>query len=602
MPHVTIDGVEHEVEPAGHVLDLLEALGHDVPSACSDPRLEPAFLYELPGRSGRFAPHLAHMPMRVHLFGTVELGLGARRLGPRDFGGRKQKQTLEILLVHLGEPVPKDRIADLLWGDHLPRDPFRVVESYVSTLRARIDPDAARARRIVVTEPGAYRFALDDAELDVRRFDSLTTEARQRNVGDRHSLLLEAHALVRGDLLADEPYAEWAFGLRDLYRERSLHALVDAAEDLLASGRAHEALARAEAAMHADPSRERAHRIAIAAHATMGDQDLALRAYDRCRATLDAELGVVPSSETERLYLRIVNDEALPRPAPALPPRIGIGAAPRTRYAVAGGGSVAYQVVGTGELDLVYAPGSWSHVEATWEEPRFAAFLRRLAEHHRVLLFDKRGVGMSDPAPPDAALDDRADDIRAVMDAAGSDRAVVFGVSEGGPMGVSLAARMPERVAGLVLFGPFGRLAAAPDYPWGWTEDFFAAFKDAVDIAWATGRGVGLANPSVHDDDEFAEWVGRYFRLAASPATARAMLDCCILDDVRHQLLHVGAPTLVLQRREATWVRPENGRFVADHIPGAQLVELPGADDWPWLGDADSVLAATEEFLERRGV
>jgi pimeloyl-ACP methyl ester carboxylesterase len=165
-------------------------------------------------------------------------------------------------------------------------------------------------------------------------------------------------------------------------------------------------------------------------------------------------------------------------------------------------------------------------------------------------------------------------------------------------MGVSLAARAPERVAGLILFGAFGRLAAAPDYPWGWSKDLIAAFKESLDLVWATGRGVGFANPSVSDDEAFAEWVAQYFRLAVSPARARAVLDMAFTDDVRHQLPAVSSPTLVLQRVGSVWVTPDNGRFVAEHIPGARYLELPGADEWPWLGDTDSVLAQAEAFLD----
>jgi pimeloyl-ACP methyl ester carboxylesterase len=233
-----------------------------------------------------------------------------------------------------------------------------------------------------------------------------------------------------------------------------------------------------------------------------------------------------------------------------------------------------------------------------WEDPRYAAFVARLARGRRLLVFDRRGVGMSDPAPAEATLAQQGDDIATVMDAAGARRAVVFGISVGGPTAVSLAVRRPERVAALVLYSCFGRLMVAPDYPWGWTPEFLELYKASLEQAWAEGRGVELALPTARDDPALVEWTSRYLRLATSPARARAMLDLSYGVDIRDELARVEVPTLVLHRRDEDLIDVGNGRYVADHIPGARYVEVPGADHWPWVGDTASVLDPVDAFLD----
>jgi len=204
---------------------------------------------------------------------------------------------------------------------------------------------------------------------------------------------------------------------------------------------------------------------------------------------------------------------------------------------------------------------------------------------------------MSDPAPPSVTLDERADDIRAVLDDVGSARAVVFGSCGSGPTAIALAARALDRVRGLILFGTFARMLAAPDYPAGWSEAFFAQYKAGLEQAWATGRGIRRSVPTAGDDETLMEWLGRLLRLSATPATARAILDFGATLDVRDHLGRVSAPTLVLHRRDDQWVHPDNGRFLAAHIAGARLVEVDGADHWPWFGDTASILRPVDSFL-----
>jgi pimeloyl-ACP methyl ester carboxylesterase len=208
-------------------------------------------------------------------------------------------------------------------------------------------------------------------------------------------------------------------------------------------------------------------------------------------------------------------------------------------------------------------------------------------------------MGMSDPAPPTVGLDDRAADIRAVLDDAGSTQAVVFGSCGSGPTAIALAAAEPDRVRGLILFGTFARMLAAADYPAGWSQEFFEQYKANLEQGWTTGRGIRRSVPTAGADESLMEWLSRLLRLSATPATARAILDFGATLDVRHLLARIGVPALVLHRRDDQWVDPANGRYLAEHLPHASYRELDGADHWPWFGDADSVLRPVDEFLAR---
>ena len=517
-------------------------------------------------------------------------------LGPTDLGGRKPKQVLEILLVHQGEAVPKERLATLLWVDRQPRDSMRTLEAYVAVLRGRLGPEVGR--RLVVTGRGAYRLDRDVADLDIDGFDALVSSARAADHDERLQLRQQALATIRGELLADEPYAEWAQPLRQLYQERVLSLRLDLAEDWLEAGRSGEAAECCEAVLQVEPTRERAHRLLVTARYVAGDQDRALVAYEECRRTLREELGVTPLPQTERVLLGVLRQE----PAEALMPRPGpvarLPASPPVRFARNGSATIAYQVIGDGPVDIVFAHGWFSHAEIGWEEPRYAAWLRRLARNRRVIVFDRRGMGMSDPAPATVSLPERSADMLCVLDAAGSDRAVAFGSCGAGPMAIELAARAPDRVAGLALFGTFARLSAAPDYPAGWSAEFFADYLTGLEQGWLSGRGVFRSVPSAGPDESLMEWLGRLLRLSVSPAGARAILDFGASIDVRDQLEGIRVPTLVLHRVHDQWVDPANGRFLAEHIPSARLLELPGADLWPWFGDAEGVLRPLEDFID----
>ena len=271
---------------------------------------------------------------------------------------------------------------------------------------------------------------------------------------------------------------------------------------------------------------------------------------------------------------------------------------PTTRYAKSGDYSIAYQVVGDAALDLVVVPGFVSHLEHAWENTAYAHFLERLASFSRLILFDKRGTGLSDRVPlrqlPD--LDERMDDVRAVMEAVGSERAALLGVSEGGPMSILFATTHPDRVLSLILYGTYARRLRDVDYPWAPTLEDHRIFIDRTHQDWGGPAGAEVWAPTLADDENFRRWWAQFLRLGASPAAARGVLEMTLQIDVRELLPAIRVPTLVLHRTGDRRIEVGGSRYLAGRIPGAKLVELPGSDHLIWAGDSDAVVDEIEEF------
>jgi pimeloyl-ACP methyl ester carboxylesterase len=271
--------------------------------------------------------------------------------------------------------------------------------------------------------------------------------------------------------------------------------------------------------------------------------------------------------------------------------------AARTRYARSGEVNIAYQVVGEGELDVVYVPGWVSHVEQVWEEPHFASFLHRLASFSRLILIDRSGTGLSDPVAHLPTLEERADEVRAVLDAVGSERAALAGVSEGGPMCTFFAASYPERTSALVLVASYAAMKRSEEIPWGLPEHALQSFVSRVEPRWGEGISVDFFAPSLAGDAAFKTAWGKIERYSASPGTARRLLSMACQLDVRDVLSSIRVPTLVLHRARDRAMRVEHGRYLAEKIPGARYVELAGEDHFPFAGDSEPIYAEVERFL-----
>jgi len=280
---------------------------------------------------------------------------------------------------------------------------------------------------------------------------------------------------------------------------------------------------------------------------------------------------------------------------------------PKTKYAKAPDGvHLAYQVVGEGPTDIVFVMGWTTNIEAMWREPALEAFLTRLSSMGRLILFDRRGLGLSDRIAGDVlpTLETRMDDVRVVMDAVGSTRAAVMGVSEGGPLSILFAATHPDRTSSLVLFGTMARFGWAEDFPWGQTDARLREELDRIDRLWGTEELAARelrewAAPSAAGDARLIAWLAEYTRSAASPGAAMTLTRMNHDLDVRDALSAVHVPTLVLGRREDRDFDIAATRQLAAGIRGAELIEFPGDDHFFWMGDAEGLLVAIEGFLRR---
>src|SRR3954452_1509528 len=265
-----------------------------------------------------------------------------------------------------------------------------------------------------------------------------------------------------------------------------------------------------------------------------------------------------------------------------------------TAYTKSGDVNIAYQVVGDGPLDLVLVPGFVSHLDLDWEEPGYSHFLMRLASFSRLIRFDKRGTGLSDRPGGLPDLETRMDDVRAVMDAVGSERAALFGFSEGGPLAILFAASYPERTRALVVYGTYARRQRADDYPWAPTWEERQATAAQLEAAWGEDFDLALMAPNA--DPTWKRWLESVGRAALSPAAARDLILMNSLADVREALSAVQAPTLVLHRARDRDALIEEGLFIADRIAGATFVELEGEDHMLYV-DPDPIVDEMEEFL-----
>lgn len=281
------------------------------------------------------------------------------------------------------------------------------------------------------------------------------------------------------------------------------------------------------------------------------------------------------------------------------PPPLASFIEPPTQYAQSGDYNIAYQVLGDGPIDLVFVMGWVSHLEYFWREKHFRQFLQRLAAFSRLILFDKRGTGLSDRVPPRLlpTLEQRMDDVRAVMDAVGSKRAAILGVSEGGPMSALFAATYPEKTLGLAMIGSYARRLRDTDYPWGPTVGERESYLQQIRESWGGPIGIEERAPTLAQDPDFRQWWATYLRMGVSPGGAEALTRMNASIDVRAILPTVRVPTLVLHRKDDRTLLAEEGRHLASLIPNARYEEVPGADHLPFVGNQEDLLQPISSFL-----
>jgi DNA-binding SARP family transcriptional activator/pimeloyl-ACP methyl ester carboxylesterase len=512
----------------------------------------------------------------------------------------KERSLLAVLALNAGHVVGADALVDTLWGDAPPATARKTLQTYVSNLRRTMGSD------VLVTEGAGYRLRVDADSVDVCRFRTLVRageEALRRGLIHRaRDELGRAVGLWRGELLGGvAPHTGLAAESIRL-REEYLTALETRIGADLAAGCAGELVGELEALVREHPFRERMWVHLITALYRSDRQADALAAYSRARSLLRDELGLEPGGELRRLEQAVLeHDPSLDAPpvGATLPEGTLAIIRPPVQYAMSSGGvHIAYRIVGDGPVDVIAVPPFVSHLDMWWDAPT-DRLVRRLASFSRLILYDKRGMGLSD-RPPLIDVEHWVDDTLAVLDAAGSERAVILGLSAGAPTAALCAAIYPNRTSGLILCGGFARFLPGDGYDPGYDRRTAEAFIEKMHTKWGTGTGLAVLAPSLKDDPAARAFWARCQTLAASPDAAAAFLRALVEIDVRPALATITTPTLILHASRDINVPIEAARSCRDLIPGAEMVELDSDIHLIWLSDVvDDMTTQIEQFVGR---
>ena len=551
------------------------------------------------------------------LFGDFELRRAAAK--STDSLGQKDRALIGVLAMRPGMTHTREKLAGLLWSDRGQKQARDSLKHSLTRLRHAflgVSPQPIAADRHSV------RFNATSVSIDVAEFERLLQQ------GSTEAILMAVETF-RGDLLEsisirDAAFQEWLLLERQKLRRRLEEALTSLLAKLMATRNYENAGEVARRLIQFDPLQEVAYRALMQILSGQGQKAQALKLFRELNDRLHRDLGVKPELETAKLHeairhrgptapanilrppttgLETLTDGPVVRESRATKPPIveesitDSRAPAKTQYTKSGDVSIAYQVSGEGPTDLVYVQGWVSHLEYAWESPDYARFIKRLASISRLIRFDRRGVGLSDRDDGPWTLEQRVDDIRAVLDAAGSEKATLLGSSEGGHMSLMFAATHPERISGLILHGCYAREAWAPDYRFGFTQQFHDASLAELERDWGGPFQLDLCAPSIVSNEAASAWMGAYLRHSASLSAAKAALRLSYSLDVRNLLPSTHVPTLVLHRSGDRWVPVENGRYLAAHIPGCRFVELPGIDHAMWWGQQEPLFREIEQFL-----
>ena len=535
--------------------------------------------------------------MQVSLLGPLRVQVDS---GDVVIAAAKERSLLAALALNAGRVVGTDVLLDALWGDAPPATGRKTLQTYVANLRR------ALGSGLIVTEPAGYLLRIDADAVDVGRFRALVRageEALRAGSVDRaRGRLGEAVAQWRGEPLAGVAPHTGLAGEAVRLREEYLGALETRIGADLAAGCGGELVGELEVLVREHPFREQLWAHLMVALYRGGRQADALAACGRARTILREELGLDLGGELRRVEQAVLeHDPTLQashtRPAPT--PATLTAARPPVRYARAADGvHIAYRIVGDGPVDIIAVPGFVSHLDMWWDAPT-DHLVRRLASFSRLILFDKRGMGLSD-RPPVVDVEHWVDDTLAVLDAAGSERAVVLGISAGAPTAMLFSAIHPSRTRALILYGGYARFLSGDGYDPGYDRSTADSFIDRIVRGWGTGSGMSSFAPSLKHDPAARAFWARCQTLAASPAAAGTFLRALIAIDVRHVLSTITCPTLILHAARDRNAPVEAARLCRDMIRDAQLVELDSDVHLIWLSDViGEVTAHIERFVGR---
>jgi DNA-binding SARP family transcriptional activator/pimeloyl-ACP methyl ester carboxylesterase len=533
--------------------------------------------------------------VRVSVLGPLRL---ENESGEVVLGAAKERSLLAALALSPGRVVGIETLVSALWGETPPATSRKTLQTYVSNLRRVIGADAVET----VGSGYVLRVAVDD--VDVGRFRTLVGEGehalKNDSVEKAREKLAQALTLWRGEPFADVEQHTGVAAEAVRLREEYLSALESRLTADLAAGRHRELVGELEMLVREHPFREQLWGDLVVALYRSGRQADALAAYQRARDLLRDELGLEPGGALRRLERAVlVQDPSLDAPAPGLPSAAGTQSVFRSpvRYAVSSDGvHVAYQVIGDGPIDVIAVPGFVSHLDMWWDAPT-DRLVQELASFSRLILFDKRGMGLSD-RPSRIDIEQWVEDTQAVLDAVGSEQAVVVGISAGGPTAALFAATRPERTRALVLYGAHARVFAGDGYEFGFEPATVDAFIRNMEANWGTGVGISLLAPSRAADPVAREFWARCQTTSASPTAAATFLRALTEIDVRHALPLIDAPTLILHASRDRSVPVEAARHNQQLIPNAKLVELDTDVHLIWVSDViEQITSEIERFI-----
>jgi len=534
--------------------------------------------------------------LQLKLFGPPTLAQHGQVLRP----ALKRSHGMFAFLALEARSVPREVLAELLWPD---------VDAAVGRTRLRrliyqIEKQCGGA--LMASHDGGLVLAVDALWCDAVEFRRAARALVAKSAPGLPfaALVRLTHSacqpLLEGLSFGSDMFDEWVQAQRLEHAHLLSRMLTRLAEQQRERGDVDDAVDTVERRLRLDPYSEPAYvqRMSLAAEAR--DATTVEATFIRCADALRHEFGCKPSRATEAAYLAL-REQAQSPPAAARedrPTLARVAAALDIRFASSSGGAVAYATLGRGRETIVVMPGFVSHIEIAWEHEGLRHLLERLAERHTVVVFDRRGVGLSERLTQAGTVEAAAADVRSILDAAGIERAWLFGSSEGGPAAITLAVSSPSRVSGLVLFGSMAKGSRADDYPWALKREAFDRWMERLVRGWGGPADIETFSPPDKDDAASRAWWSRMLRHAASPASLRMVLEGLRDADVRALLQRVRQPTLVLHRRGDRAVRFEAGEHLATHIAGARFVALEGTSHWWWAEDSDRVLAELTAFVE----
>ena len=535
--------------------------------------------------------------MRVDLLGPLRVDSES---GEVVLGAAKERSLLAALALSPDRIVSFATLTDALWGDSPPATARKTLQTYVSNIRRALGAE------VIATAASGYILRIATDEVDVGRFRALVhagEEALRSGSTQRaREKLGSAVALWRGDPFAGVGSRTGLAAEAVRLREEYLTALEARLAADLAAGCHSEIVGELQALVREHPFRERLWGHLMVALYRSGRQADALAAYRQARSQLREELGLEPGGELRRLERAVLGqDPSLDEPPPGRASASRERDLPRSpvRYAVGRDGvHVAYQILGDGPIDVLAIPGFVSHLDMWWDAPT-DLLVRRLGSFSRLILFDKRGMGLSD-RPPDIDVEQWVDDANAVLDAAGSERAVILGISAGAPTAALFAASHPERTRALIMHGGYAKFINGDDYDLGYEPDGVESFINHMEANWGTGVGISILAPSRATDPAAREYWARCQTTSASPSAAAAFLRALAEIDIRHVLPTIAAPTLILHATRDRNVPVQAARQSQELIPGATLVELDSDIHLIWLSDViDEITSEIEAFISR---